>query len=402
MLTDTQIRNAKPEAKLYKLRDGAGLYLEVTPAGGKYWRYRFELQGKEGIYSIGEYPHIKAPEARMKRDAAKLLVKEGTNPVQDKKLKRMELQYADAQTFAHVADEWFSSKSGHWSDGYKATVKRIIDRDLIPHLGALPVAKIKTPMVHSAIKKVEKRGAATQAILARQVVGSILKLAILTSRADYDVAEPLKGQIVRKRVQHRKHLERIEIGGFLRKLEDYTGHRQTVIALRLLMMTAVRPGELTGALWKEFDLDNAEWRIPASRMKMRKQHIVPLSKQAVALLRELHELTGHGGYLFPVQGTKRGTMPGATLRNAINKMGYGTIVHPHGFRGTFSTVLNELGYKPDVIERQLAHGERNAVRASYHHAEYLLERKAMMQDYSDLLERSQLGGTVIQFKGMAA
>lgn len=135
---------------------------------------------------------------------------------------------------------------------------------------------------------------------------------------------------------------------------------------------------------------------------MRKQHIVPLSKQAVALLRELNELTGHGGYLFPVQGTKRGTMPGATLRNAINKMGYGTIVHPHGFRGTFSTVLNELGYKPDVIERQLAHGERNAVRASYHHAEYLLERKAMMQDYSDLLERSQLGGTVIQFKGMAA
>lgn len=402
MLTDTQIRNAKPDAKLYKLRDGAGLYLEVTPAGGKHWRYRFELQGKEGIYSIGEYPHVKAPEARAKRDAAKLLVKEGTNPVQDKKLKRMELQYADSQTFAHVADEWFSSKSGHWSDGYKATVKRIIDRDLIPHLGALPVAKIKTPMVHSAIKKVEKRGAATQAILARQVVGSILKLAILTSRADYDVAEPLKGQIVRKRVQHRKHLERSEIGDFLRKLEDYTGHRQTVIALRLLMMTAVRPGELTGAIWKEFDLNGGEWRIPANRMKMRKPHIVPLSKQAVALLRELHELTGLGGCLFPVQGTKRGTMPGATLRNAINKMGYGAIVHPHGFRGTFSTVLNEQGYKADIIERQLAHGERNAVRASYHHAEYMPERKAMMQGYSDLLERCQIGGTVIQFKEAAA
>lgn len=402
MLTDTQIRNAKPEAKLYKLRDGAGLYLEVTPAGGKHWRYRFELQGKEGIYTIGEYPHVKAAEARAKRDEAKLLVKGGTNPVQKKKLMRMELQYADAQTFAHVADEWFSGKSSQWSDGYRNTVRRIIDRDLLPHLGSLPIAKIRTPMVHLAIKKIEKRGAATQAILARQIAGSILKLAILTSRADYDVAEPLKGQVLRKRVQHRKHLERSEIGGFLRTVEDYTGHRQTVIALRLLMMTAVRPGELTGALWKEFDLDGSEWRIPASRMKMRKQHIVPLSKQAVTLLRELNELTGHEDHLFPVQGTKRGTMPGATLRNAIGKMGYGDKVHPHGFRGTFSTVLNELGYKSDIIERQLAHEERNAVRASYHHAEYLPERIAMMQDYSDLLERAQIGGTVIQFKEAAA
>lgn len=402
MLTDTQIRNAKPEAKLYKLRDGAGLYLEVTPAGGKHWRYRFALQGKEGIYTIGEYPHIKAAEARTKRDEAKRLVKEGTNPVQEKKLKRMEMQYADAQTFKHVADEWFTAKSKQWSEGYKGTVNRIIERDLLPHLGALPVAKIKTPMVHTAIKRIEKRGAATQATLGRQIVGSIMKLAILTSRADYDVAEPLKGQIIRPRVQHRKHLERSELGEFLRKLEDYTGHRQTVIAIRLLTMTAVRPGELTGAAWQEFDLSAAEWRIPAQRMKMRKPHIVPLSKQAVTLLRELNDLTGHETHLFPVQGTKRGTMPGATLRNAIGKMGYGDRVHPHGFRGTFSTVLNELGYKPDIIERQLAHGERNAVRASYHHAEYLAERKTMMQDYSDLLERCQIGGQVIQLKAVAA
>lgn len=395
MLTDTQIRNAKPENKPIKLTDGGGLYLEVTPAGGKHWRYRFRIDGKENIFVIGEYPAIKAAAARQLRDEARALVKQGINPTQNRKVKKLEVQYEHAQTFQSVADEWFAEQSGPWSDGYRQSVRRILDRDLIPHLGKLPIKSITTPMVHQVIKRVEGRGAATQAILARQIAAKVFKLAILTSRADYDIAEPLKGQIARRRVVHHQHLERGDIGDFLRKLEDYTGHRQTVIALRLLLMTAVRPGEMCSASWSEFDLDRSEWRIPAARMKMRRIHIVPLARQAVALLTELKNLTGHSQYLFPVQGTKAGTIPVATLRNAINKMGYKDRFNPHGSRGTFSTILNEKGYRPDVIERQLAHAEKNHVRAAYLHAEFLAERTVMMQDWADMLDTFQVGGKII-------
>lgn len=401
MLTDTKIKSTKPGQKLVKLTDGGGLYLEVTPSGGKHWRYRFRLDGKENIYAVGEYPTIKAAEARQLRDEARALVKQGINPTQARNVKKMEVRYEHAQTFKSVADEWFDDKSKPWSDGYRSTVRRILDKDLIPHLGKLPVKSIKTPMVHQVIKRIEGRGAATQAILARQIVGKVFKLAILTSRADYDIAEPLKGQIARRRVEHHQHLERAGIGEFLRKLEDYTGHRQTVIALRLLMMTAVRPGEICNAEWNEFDLEAAEWRIPAARMKMRRMHIVPLARQSVELLEELQSLTGHEKCLFPVQGTKAGTMPVATLRNAIVKMGYKDKFSPHGARGTFSTVLNEKGYRPDVIERQLAHAEKNSVRAAYHHAEYLPERIALMQDWADMLYTFQAGAKVITF-GKAA
>lgn len=401
MLTDTQIRNTKPENKPVKLTDGGGLYLEVTPSGGKHWRYRFRLNGKENIYAIGEYPDIKAAEARRLRDEAKALVKQGTNPTQARKLKKLEVQYENAQTFKAVAEEWFADKSRPWSDGYRQSVRTILDNDLYPHLGSLPIKSITTPIAHQTIKRVEARGAATRAILARQIVGNVFKLAVITSRADYDIAEPLKGQIARRRVEHRRHLERADIGDFLRRLEDYTGHRQTVIALRLLLMTAVRPGELCNATWNEFDLDNVEWRIPAARMKMKRLHVVPLARQAVELLRELQTINGHEKHLFPVQGTKAGTMPLATLRNAINKIGYKDRFNPHGSRGTFSTVLNEKGYRPDIIERQLAHAEKNAVRAAYHHAEYLPERKAMMQDWADMLDAFQTGAQVIQL-GRAA
>lgn len=401
MLTDTQIRNTKPDSKPVKLVDGAGLYLEVTPAGGKHWRYRFRIDGKESVFVIGEYPAVKAADARRLRDEAKVLVKQGINPTQARKLKKLEVQYENAQTFKAVADEWFNDKSGAWSAGYRHSVRTILDKDLYPHIGGLPISSITTPIVHQTIKRVESRGAATRAILARQIVGSVFKLAVITSRASYDIAAPLKGQIARRRVEHRRHLERSEIGDFLRHLEDYTGHRQTVIALRVLLMTAVRPGELCNAAWTEFNLEDAEWRIPAARMKMKRLHIVPLSTQAITLLRELKELNGHEKHLFPAQGTKACTMPLATLRNAVNKMGFKDRFNPHGARGTFSTILNEKGYRPDIIERQLAHAERNAVRAAYHHAEYLPERKAMMQDWADMLDAFQKGAQVIRL-GKAA
>lgn len=400
MLTDTTIRNTKPGQKVIKLTDGAGLYLEVTPAGGRHWRYRFRINGKESIHSIGEYPRTGLAEARRKRDDARDIVKQGTSPVLAKQQQKLAKQYENAQTFKAVAEEWFiaapaKSKNGSWSDSYKASVRTLLDRDILPHLGAIPVRQINTPMVHQVVKRVEARQAATRAILARQIIGGVFKLAILTHRADFNVAEPLKGEIARRVVEHHKHLERADVGDFLRKLSDYTGHRTTSIALELLLQTAVRPGELCGAAWTEFDLDAAEWRIPATRMKMRKIHIVPLSHQSVVLLRELKEITGHGQQLFPVQGTKAGTMPVATLRNAIVKLGYSDRFSPHGARGTFSTTMNEAGYPPDHIEVQLAHSDKNSTRRAYNHARYLPERRTLLQDWADMLDGFMAGAKII-------
>ncbi|MCX7143979.1 MAG: integrase arm-type DNA-binding domain-containing protein [Proteobacteria bacterium] len=401
MLTNTEVAQAKKSAKAYKLTDGAGLYLEVTPSGGKHWRYRFRLHGKESTFSLGEYPSVTLSAARKQREEARELVKAGINPAQNRKIVLLQRKHEAATTFEAVAAEWYAAKSGNWSTGYAHHVKTVIDEDINKFIGALPIKDIKTPAVYEVVRRVEKRQAPTRAILARQIIGAVFKLAILTHRAEFDVAAPIKGEIARRVVEHHKHLRQDDIPDFLRKLEDYTGHVTTKIALKLLMLTAVRPGELCGAAWGEFDLDRAEWRIPAARMKMKTAHFVPLPLQAITLLQELKELTGHETHLFPSQGTKSPAIPTATLRNAVMKMGYGEKFSPHGARGTFSTMCNELGFRPDVIERQLAHSERNKIRASYNQAEYLTERRAMMQQYADMLDALKAGAQIIPF-GKAA
>ena len=395
MLTDTQIRNTKAEAKPIKLSDGAGLYLEVTPSGGKHWRYRFRLDGRESLFVVGEYPDVKGADARILRDKARLLVKQGINPTHQRRLDEMARQHERATTFEAVADEWYKEVSGAWSVGYAGHVATILKKDINPRIGALPIKDIKTPLIHGLLRKIVARQAPTRAILARQIMGSVFKLAIITSRADYNVVDPLKGEIARCVVEHRKHLKDDDLPDFLRKLEDYTGHQTTSIALKLLMLTAVRPGELCGAPWSEFNIERAEWRIPGSRMKMKEEHVVPLPRQALELLEQLRELTGHEKYLFPAQGTKSKTMPTATLRNAVAKLGFSDRFSPHGARGTFSTMCNEAGFRPDVIERQLAHAERNKVRAAYNQAEYMPERRKMMQQWADMLDALKLNNKVI-------
>ena len=401
MLTNTQVAQAKKRAKAYKLTDGAGLYLEVTPSGGKHWRYRFRLHGKESLFSLGEYPGVSLSDARKLREEARGLVIAGINPAHHRKVALLQRKHEAATTFEAVANEWYAAKSGKWSDGYAHSVKTIIDEDINKFIGSLPIKDIKTPAVFHVICRIAKRQAPTRAILARQIIGSVFKLAILTHRAEYNVADPIKGEIARRVVEHRKHLRQEDLPDFLRKLEDYSGHITTKIALKLLLLTAVRPGELCGAPWAEFDLARNEWRIPAERMKMKAVHFVPLPRQAIELLRELKEITGHGDYLFPNQGTKFKSIPPATLRNAVTKLGYSDRFSPHGARGTFSTMCNELGFRPDVIERQLAHSEQNKVRASYNQAEYLTERSAMMQRYADLLDALKAGAQVSPF-GRAA
>lgn len=401
MLTDAQIKNTKPSTKIVKLADSGGLYIEVTPAGGRHWRYRFKLDGKEGLYAIGSYPDVKAAEARRIRDEARLLVKQGINPATQRKLDKVTKQYERAVTFEAVADEWFEAKSIGWSKVYKHNVETILRKDIYPRIGALPVKDLKTPTMYDVLRKIEARQAPTRAILARQIMGSVFDLAIMTHRAEYNIVEPLKGKIARRVVEHRKHLKDSDLPDFLRKLHDYSGHQTTAIALKLLLLTAVRPGEMCGAIWSEFNIEKAEWHIPKERMKMNEEHVVPLSLQALELLEQLRDLTGHDKHLFPAQGTKSATMPTATLRNAVAKMGFADRFSPHGSRGTFSTICNEAGFRSDVIERQLAHGERNAVRAAYAHAQYMPERREMMQAYADTLDALKAGAQVIPF-GMAA
>ena len=388
-LTDAKIRNTKPGPKPIKLADGGGLYLEVRPTGAKLWRFRYRISGKENVFAIGEYPSISLAEARTDHGKARVLVKQSVHPSHRRKAERLSNQKANANTFEGVAKEWISKKSAGWTPYYLRQVEGFLKSDVFPHVGRLPIRSVTAAHLLEIIRRIEGRGAETVALLVRQWSSAIFRYAVATLRADGDPAAALKGAIHRPKVEHHKPLSRSQIADFTGALEKYGGYRTTVIALRLMLLTFVRTVELRKAEWSEFDLDNAEWRIPAERMKMREPHIVPLSEQAIGLLRELQTYTGGRDSLFPNYRRPKECMTATTLNRALERMGFngkGSIgFSAHGFRATASTILNELGYRSDVIERQLAHAERDKVRASYNHAEYMDERKVMMQAWADLL-----------------
>ena len=386
MLTDAKIRNAKYRDALLKLTDSSGLYLDVRQSGVKLWRYRYRIAGKENVFAIGEYPHVTLADARAERDAARTLVKQGIHPAHNRQVQITSQVRENANTFEAIAREWIDQRRAKWSGYYLRQVERTLKTDAYPYIGTLPMRAITSAHVLEIIKRAEKRGAETVAILLRQWCSGIFRFAVATLRADADPAAALKGAIHRPKVEHSKPLARRDIPQFLTALESYGGYRTTSIAMRLLMLTFVRTVELRGAEWTEFDLDGAEWRIPASRMKMHEPHIVPLSAQAVELLRELHSLTGGQLFLFPNYRRPKTYMTATTLNRALERMGYGGKFSGHGFRATASTMLNEMGYRADLIERQLAHAERNKVRASYNQAEYMPERVAMMQAWANLIE----------------
>lgn len=400
-LTDRAIRNAKPAGKPVKLTDGAGLYLEVTPTGSKHWRYRFRLDGKANTFAIGPYPDVSLADARKARDEAKALVRQGLNPAQERRRQKQANIDESLNTFAVSAEDWYAEKLPTWGSGHATTVRRILDKDIFPRIGSDPIRTITTPMFHAVMKHISARGAVTRAILARQIMVSVLDYAVLHHRADDNKAAPLRREIARRVVEHRRHLDERHVGEFQRALTDYTGHPTTRIALNLLLLTAVRPNELLAAAWSEFDLDAERWDIPKERMKMRRPHVVPLSHQAVALLRELEEITGDDQYLFPSQGRKTRTQPNQTLGRAIARLGFSDRCSPHGLRGTFSTMMNERGANSDWIEAQLAHAKGDAVRRAYNHAQHLPERRRMMQDYADLLDQLREGARVIQLRPAA-
>ncbi|WP_460824375.1 tyrosine-type recombinase/integrase [Lysobacter olei] len=390
-MTDAAIRSARPKPKPYKLADGNGLFLMVSPTGAKLWRYRYRIGGSENLFAIGAYPEVSLQLAREQREAARRLVKEGIHPAKHRKAARLVSAAEAANTFEAVAKEWIAQNRTHWSAYYCRQVETVLTNDVFPQVGGLPMRSVTAAHLLAILKAIEAREAPSIALLARQWVSAIFRYAVATLRADVDPAAALRGAVRKPKTRHKRPLSRNELALFVERVNATESGTLVRTALQLLLLTFVRPGELRSARWSEFDLDSAEWRIPAERMKMREAHTVPLSWQSVKLLQDLRPFSGCRAQLFPNLRDPQRDMSPTTLNRALERMGYKGDFSAHGFRATASTILNELGYRPDVIERQLAHRERNRVRASYNQASYMPERKKMMQDWADYLDAA-IGG----------
>jgi integrase len=372
--------------KPYKLADGDGLFLVIMPSGSKYWRLRYFFGGKEKLLALGVYPHVNLADARERRAQTQKLLATGCDPGEVKKeAKRLEILKSE-NSFEVLAREWLEKHKHEWTPGHIRAKRVHLEKHIFPKLGKRPITAITAPDVLSMLRVVEERGTLDTARRLMQVTGQIFMYAIATGRAERNPVPDLRGALKTAVVKHRAYLTEKDLPEYLRKLEVYHGEPQTKLALRFLLLTFVRSGELRGAEWSEIDWDKAEWRIAAERMKMNELHIVPLSRQAVDVLRELQKGSGHRRYVFPNHHNPATFMTENTMLFALYRMGYHSRATGHGFRSTASTVLNEYGFRPDVIERQLAHGERDKVRAAYNHAQYLPERRKMMQWWADFLD----------------
>lgn len=404
-LTDTAIKNAKPKDKPYKLSDGGGLYLYVSTTGAKLWRYKYRIAGKEGIFSIGVYPETSLAKAREEHLKARELVNLSTHPTHDRQLKKLVEQHEAGSTFKAIANEWIDKNTGRWSPYYLRQVKKIMESDVLPKIGVLPIKQVTAVHILKIMQCAEGRGAETIAILIRQWCSAIFRYAAASLRADADPAAALKGVVIRPKIKHNRPLSSKEIPQLVAALQKFGGFRSTRIAIELLLLTFVRTVELRKATWGEIDLDNAIWRIPAARMKMKTEHIVPLSIQAAALLTELKGITGASNWLFPNYRRPDDCMTATTINRALERMGFNgknTIgFSAHGFRGTASTILYELGYRTEVIEKQLAHSESNTVKRAYNQAQYLDERAVMLQEWASFLDSLKVGSNVVPIKSAA-
>ena len=401
-LTDLAVRKLTKAATPYKRSDGGGLYLLVSEDGSKYWRMSYRFRGKQKTLAIGVYPAVALAQARTAREAARKLLAAGTDPVQAKRERKRMEKLAAANTFEAIAREWHENGKGHWTENYAAHVLTRLEADIFPIIGPRPIAEIEPLELLDALRKVEKRGALDIAKRLRQTAGQIFRFGIATGRAKRDPSADLKGALkAAGRQQHHKAMPRAELPGFLHALSNYDGAAQTRLALRLVVLTFVRTTELRAARWREFNLDGAEWQIPSERMKMREPHIVPLSRQACEVLAELRPLAGKSEFVFPSPGAE-GYMSNNTMLYAMYRMGFHGRATVHGFRAVASTLLNEMGFNPDWIERQLAHDERNRVRAAYNHAQYLPERRRMMQQWADYLDAITADEKVVPFTAARA
>lgn len=386
-LTDIKCRSLEPKEKSYKAFDEKSLYLEVMPSGSKYWRLKYRFAGKENRLSFGVYPEVTLKEAREKRDKARKQIADGINPSQAKKLEKLQTHINHQNNFESIARQWHEKQAQRWTERHAFYVLRRLEADVFNEIGDRPIIEITPPELLRVIQKIEKRGAIDIAHRALQTCGQIFRYAIATGKTTNDISKDLKGALTTRKKTSYSKLEEKELPEFLEKLENYDGEQQTKLALKFLMLTFVRTKELRGAKWDEFNFDSKEWHIPAERMKMREKHIVPLSKQVLEILKKIRELHNNQELVFPSQNNPRKPISENTLLYAMYRMGYHSRATPHGFRATASTILNENGFNKDHIERQLAHGDRDQIRASYNYAQYLPQRKKMMQWWANYFDK---------------
>ncbi|MDR6935484.1 tyrosine-type recombinase/integrase [Luteibacter sp. 3190] len=404
MLTDAKLRALKPKATLYRVTDSGGLVIEVPVSGGLRWRFRYRFEGKAKMLSLGTYPSVTLAQARLRRDAARASLANGIDPSasrQEAKRARS-LALAPTPTFQSVAVLWLARQQVAEVTANKN--RWLLESFLYPDLGHRPIKEITDREMLTTLRKIEDAGKLETAKRAKIKAGQIFRYAMLEGLAERDPTGSLRGALKAPKVKHHAAIvDPLKIGELLRAIDGFSGQYVTLCALRLAPLVFVRPGELRRAEWSEFDLDGSVWRIPGEKMKMKAAHIVPLSTQAVAILRELQGFTGHGRYVFPSIASGVRPMSENTVNSALRRLGYtGTEMTGHGFRSLAATRLNEMGWNPDAIERQLAHAESNKVREAYTHAaQYLDERTRMMQAWADYLDGLKAGGKVVAFKSQA-
>ena len=393
-LKDIQCKTAKPKEKQYKLSDGRGLSLVVRPNGSKYWQYKYRFLGKEKTYSIGTYPEISLQEAREMHNEAHKRVSQGEDPMAVKQEAKRQQRVEHANTFEAVAREWVEHKKSEASEKYCNTILTRLEKELFKPIGNLPIKSITPRIMLDALKPLEERGIYEMTRRLRQYTSQIFDYAIANDLAESNPTAPITKAFKTKKVEHQKSLPLEELPTLLKKIEknDARLYTQTRLALQLMLLTFTRKKELTDAKWKEINLKDKTWIIPAERMKMKKEHIVPLSKQSIAIFKELQEISGQWEYVFPSFTSPRKPMHEDTILRALYRFGYKGQATIHGFRAlAMSTIMEKLNYRFEVPDRQLAHSRGNNVKAAYDRSEFLDDRKRMMQDWADYLDKVQRG-----------
>ena len=401
LLTDTKVKNAKPGQRPYKLGDGGWLYLLVKPSGARLWRMAYRYAGREKLLALGAYPEVTLKEARQKRDGERARLRSGFDPGEVRKVERLTRANEAATTFKLVAEEYLALQGGRKRSDATLTKNRWLLEQAYPDLGSRPIGSIKAAEVLAVLRKVEARGRLETANRLRAIIGAVFRHAIATVRAETDPTTALRGALQVPEVNHRSAItDAVALGGLLRAVDSFEGQPATAAALKLLPMVFTRPGELRQARWSEVSFEEAVWRIPAERTKMRREHLVPLPRQALEILTDLHKITGKGDLLFPSIRSAHRPMSDNTLNAALRRLGYGKDeVTAHGFRATASTLLNESGrFSADAIERALAHQDPDPVRRAYARGTFWKERVEMAQWWADHLDTLREGGEVVNFR----
>ncbi len=403
-LKDVTIRNVKAKESPYKLSDGGGLYLQVTPSGGKLWRWNYRHDGKRKTMALGSYPDVPLLLARERHAKGRGLLATGADPMEKRKEAKIEEKISQESAFSNIAAKWLE----HWKHGksarYVDSTRRRIDTNILPSLGNKLVTEINAPHLVGMVKQIQDRGARDIAKRTLETTGQIFRFAVAHGFVERNPAADIRPSDVLQKAFKTNYarIDAKELPHLLRQIQVYPGRHVTRIAIKLLALTFVRTGELIAAKWSEFDFEGARWDIPAERMKMRNSHVVPLSKQTLEYLAELHILTGTSEWLFPGEGRSTAHMSNNTILKGLERMGYKGTMTGHGFRGLASTILHEQDYPHDHIELQLAHTQRNAVSAAYNHAQYLKPRAKMMQDWADFLDAEQRGAKILHMQARQA